>query len=116
MGANIGWTVGRSGWHGWMGLLAVGLVACGGGPGGSSGAAGRSMPVDMPRPAEVVADVGGGFVTVEEFAGAAGAGGIRHDRYFFFPAMVFLGPLRVRAFVWVRCPRTGRPRRWRRPW
>src|SRR5579875_3367958 len=28
---------------------------------------------------------------------------------------VFRGPLRVRAFVRVRCPRTGRPRRWRWP-
>src|SRR5438093_4788635 len=28
---------------------------------------------------------------------------------------VFLGPLRVRAFVCVRCPRTGRLRRWRAP-
>ena len=34
---------------------------------------------------------------------------------FFLPATVFRGPLRVRAFVWVRWPRTGRPRRWRRP-
>ena len=25
------------------------------------------------------------------------------------------GPLRVRALVWVRWPRTGRPRRWRKP-
>jgi len=25
------------------------------------------------------------------------------------------GPLRVRALVWVRCPRTGRPRRCRNP-
>ena len=25
------------------------------------------------------------------------------------------GPLRVRALVWVRCPRTGRLRRWRMP-
>src|SRR5271155_3427561 len=33
---------------------------------------------------------------------------------FFFAATVPLrGPLRVRAFVWVRCPRTGRFRRWR---
>src|SRR5262245_56589125 len=30
----------------------------------------------------------------------------------FFPATVFLGPLRVRALVWVRWPRMGRPRRW----
>src|SRR5262249_38216941 len=41
--------------------------------------------------------------------------GLRHDYFFtfFLPATVFFGPLRVRAFVWVRCPRTGRPRRWR---
>src|SRR3954471_9966768 len=35
---------------------------------------------------------------------------------FFLPATVFLGPLRVRALVWVRCPWTGRPRRCRMPW
>src|SRR6266545_4165618 len=29
---------------------------------------------------------------------------------------VFFGPFRVRALVWVRCPRTGRLRRWRMPW
>src|SRR6476620_5895365 len=34
---------------------------------------------------------------------------------FFLPAMALAGPLRVRALVWVRWPRTGRPRRWRRP-
>src|SRR5262245_25636150 len=28
---------------------------------------------------------------------------------------VFFGPFRVRAFVFVRCPFTGRPRRWRTP-
>ena len=28
---------------------------------------------------------------------------------------VLRGPLRVRALVWVRWPRTGRPRRWRTP-
>src|SRR5439155_14518595 len=33
----------------------------------------------------------------------------------FFPATVFRGPLRVRAFVLVRWPRTGRPRRCRVP-
>jgi parvulin-like peptidyl-prolyl isomerase len=54
------------------GLLAVSLVACAGQQGGQEGAE-RSMPVDMPRPAQVVADVGGGFVTPEEFAAAAGA-------------------------------------------
>lgn len=31
--------------------------------------------------------------------------------YFFLFATVRRGPLRVRAFVFVRCPRTGRPRR-----
>src|SRR5258705_7507168 len=31
----------------------------------------------------------------------------------FIAPAVFLGPLRVRAFVLVRCPRTGRPRRCR---
>src|SRR5699024_8103597 len=35
---------------------------------------------------------------------------------FFLPAMVFFGPLRLRALVLVRWPWTGRPRRWRRPW
>jgi len=34
----------------------------------------------------------------------------------FFLAMVARrGPLRVRALVWVRCPRTGSARRWRKP-
>src|SRR5882672_7112188 len=37
------------------------------------------------------------------------------DSTFFLPAMVLAGPLRVRALVWVRWPRTGRPLRWRRP-
>src|SRR5262249_54955027 len=36
-------------------------------------------------------------------------------RVCFLPATVFTGPLRVRALVCVRCPRTGSPRRWRRP-
>src|SRR2546430_8957588 len=35
---------------------------------------------------------------------------------FFLPATVRLGPLRVRALVRVRRPRTGRPRRCRTPW
>ncbi len=34
---------------------------------------------------------------------------------FFLPATVFFGPLRVRAFVLVRWPRTGSPRRHRSP-
>jgi len=33
----------------------------------------------------------------------------------FLPATSLRGPLRVRAFVWVRWPRTGKPRRWRIP-
>ena len=42
-------------------------------------------------------------------------------KYYFFPGAFFLamvarlGPLRVRAFVWVRCPLTGNERRWRSP-
>src|SRR6187200_1754572 len=45
---------------------------------------------------------------------------IRGDPYFFvaffLPATAPLrGPFRVRAFVWVRCPPTGSPRRWRMP-
>src|SRR5438132_9924380 len=35
---------------------------------------------------------------------------------FFLPAIAFFGPLRVRAFVWVRWPRTGSDRRCRIPW
>src|SRR6201996_4037658 len=31
----------------------------------------------------------------------------------FLPAIALAGPLRVRALVWVRWPRTGRPRRCR---
>src|SRR5476651_908952 len=37
------------------------------------------------------------------------------DSTFFLPAIVLAGPLRVRALVCVRWPRTGRPLRWRRP-
>ena len=33
---------------------------------------------------------------------------------FFLPAMALAGPLRVRALVWVRWPRTGRLLRWRK--
>src|SRR5207302_10330825 len=60
---------------------------------------------------------------------ALGALGLRHysvtfgfsPNYFLAltflePATVFFGPFRVRALVCVRCPRTGRPRRWRIPW
>ena len=41
------------------------------------------------------------------------AGSLAIDRlsYFFLPAIGLAGPLRVRALVWVRWPRTGRPLR-----
>jgi len=35
--------------------------------------------------------------------------------FFRFTPTVFFGPLRVRALVWVRCPRTGRLLLCRRP-
>src|SRR4051812_23757359 len=40
---------------------------------------------------------------------------LENENYFFLPAMALAGPLRVRALVWVRWPRTGRPRRCRKP-
>src|SRR6185369_10345855 len=53
------------------------------------------------------------------FAGAGVAGGVGAVIYFlvtfFLPAMARRGPFLVRALVWVRWPRTGRPRRWRIP-
>jgi hypothetical protein len=68
---------------------------------------------------------GGVAAGVAAAAGAAGAGVVAgvadtSDIYFltaaFLLATVFFGPLRVRALVWVRWPRTGRPLRWRVPW
>src|SRR3712207_3468659 len=48
--------------------------------------------------------------------GRRGAGLTYFFPAFFLPATCMrLGPLRVRAFVFVFWPRTGRPRRWRRP-
>src|SRR5690348_9693833 len=41
--------------------------------------------------------------------------GIRYLVTFFLPAIARRGPFFVRAFVWVRWPRTGKPRRWRMP-
>src|SRR3954465_4833547 len=35
--------------------------------------------------------------------------------FFLFATVPLRGPLRVRALVWVRCPRTGRLRRGREP-
>src|SRR5580658_10512862 len=55
------------------------------------------------------------------FAGAFAITPLRLRRYVFADAFFLLatvprrGPLRVRALVWVRWPRTGRPRRWRSP-
>ncbi len=55
-------------------LLALSLGAsCSGQQGGQAGGRGPQMQVEMPRPEHVVADVGAGFVTAEEFAAAAGA-------------------------------------------
>src|SRR5215472_4707509 len=48
------------------------------------------------------------------FAGPRGTASPQHS-YFFLPAIAFAGPLRVRALVCVRWPRTGRPRRCRNP-
>src|SRR5882724_11797319 len=46
----------------------------------------------------------------------AGAGAVIYFFVtFFLPAMARRGPFLVRALVWVRWPRTGRPRRWRIP-
>ena len=39
----------------------------------------------------------------------------RGEDYFFLPWIGLALPLRVRALVWVRWPRTGSWRRWRRP-
>ena len=58
-------------------LLAAtlsGLTGCGtSAPEGSGGSSRGGAPVAMPRPDAVVADVGIGFVTTEEFATAAGS-------------------------------------------
>jgi len=42
-------------------------------------------------------------------------GGATYFAAFLPRPTVFFGPLRVRAFVFVRWPFTGRPRRWRMP-
>src|SRR5262249_26466857 len=57
------------------------------------------------------------------FSAISVLGGLRPVRRFgccflvatFLPAIARPRPLRVRAFVCVRWPRTGRPLRWRRP-
>src|SRR3954470_5899199 len=49
-------------------------------------------------------------------SGRAAAGRHYFLPAFFLPATVFFGPLRPRALVLVRWPRTGRPRRCRIPW
>ena len=58
------------------------------------------------------------------FSAFSGFSAIRFSHSPYFPAgaiaaglrtMPRFGPLRVRALVWVRWPRTGRPLRWRRP-
>src|SRR3954462_14311144 len=47
--------------------------------------------------------------------GRFGAGTYFFPAFFLPAACMRLGPLRVRALVFVFCPRTGSPRRWRRP-
>src|SRR6187431_1206170 len=57
-------------------------------------------------------------VLLHPAARAAAGGGLAGRRHYFaiFPRpTVFFGPLRVRAFVFVRWPCTGRLRRWRTP-
>src|SRR5271166_1052169 len=56
-----------------------------------------SLPILSPFGSEPAAPVAVGICTL--------------TLYFFLPAIGLAGPLRVRALVWVRCPRTGRPRR-----
>ena len=66
--------------------------------------------------------LGGFFAMVQIPSGAPVVPGARDGRgdprpegretdYFFLPAIGFALPLRVRALVWVRWPRTGRPLR-----
>src|SRR3954466_15999227 len=50
-----------------------------------------------------------------DFVGAGTGAVIYFFVTFFLPAMARRGPFLVRALVWVRWPRTGRPRRWRIP-
>src|SRR5262249_7126835 len=65
-----------------------------------------SLPILDPSPGPAVGECPGRF----------GRAVIRPEMpYFFFPAIGRAGPLRVRALVWVRWPRTGSPRRWRSP-
>ena len=57
------------------------------------------------------------FLTPAAVRALGGMSGVSYFRpAFFLPAMVFFGPLRVRALVLVRWPCTGRPRRCRMPW
>src|SRR6267142_2081065 len=58
----------------------------------------------------VLTDAAAGATT-----GRCGTTGRRHYFAFFPRPTVFFGPLRVRAFVFVRWPCVGSPRRWRRP-
>src|SRR6478736_1097031 len=60
----------------------------------------------------------GAHVLAVALARTTRGGGLGHYflTAFFLLATVRFGPLRVRALVWVRWPRTGRPLRWRMPW
>src|SRR5437868_6005733 len=55
------------------------------------------------------------YCDTEKLAPARNGGHWSPTAYFCLPAIGLAGPLRVRALVWVRCPRTGRPRRCRNP-
>src|SRR6202011_3197227 len=54
------------------------------------------------------------FAVVPGMSGAVGQL-LRLAYDLFLPAIALAGPLRVRALVWVRWPRTGSPRRCRNP-
>src|SRR5579884_427754 len=114
-GAGLGGQLGGEG-----GGLAGALEAdvAGGGPGqdvalgvadGDDGVVERALDVG---------DAVGDVLALAPAGTPASGLGLGHQclRTFFLPATVFLGPLRVRALVWVRWPWTGRPRRWRMPW
>src|SRR5258706_10525888 len=64
------------------------------------------------------AAAGAGAAGAVESAGGVGCAGVVIGYFlvaFFLPAMARRGPFLVRALVWVRWPRTGRPFRWREP-
>ena len=64
---------------------------------------GRTIAIDICNATGIDATTRVRDVLALTLAGPTATGGrVRHGSYFFLPAMVFLGPLRVRALVWVR--------------